>query len=355
MSDHARLAPSSATRRIACPGSRALEAQYPQPESASAAEGHAAHWVAGNILAGGTGKIGSVNGLSVTQEMIDGAELYRKHVFERVDRSKLLIEDKLDISNIHKECWGTCDAWGLGDHVIHIWDYKFGHRYVEVFENWQLIEYAAGVIKKSIFDRRKGIDIHLHIVQPRCFHAEGPTRTWKTTSIELEEKYFPKLIAAECLAMTADAPRTPSVEGCKFCAGLHVCPEFKTATLKAIDFSKTSTGNPEELGTELKALKEAAELIDARITALSQIAIEKIRAGERVPYFRVGFGRGSEIWKISTEKVIELGKMFGLDLTKPVDVVTPKQAVTKGLPREMMTQCSEVKSGELKLIEDVIV
>src|SRR6185437_8910195 len=157
MTLHSSLPPSSAARRVACPGSRALEKLFPEEqESQEAREGTAAHWVANEMLCNEPTRpdpaIGFItpNGESVTQEMIDGGQLYVNTVMETVTLVKFFealeapdqtiykcgIEEKIDISNVHPECWGTPDFWFFDPKInkLTVIDYKFGHRFVEVYE-----------------------------------------------------------------------------------------------------------------------------------------------------------------------------------------------------------------------------
>src|SRR5271168_2300972 len=168
---HAKLAPSSAARRFACPGSRALEEKYPQiTESMASREGTAAHWVAQQYLAGNyTMPATTPNGEPITKEMFEGADLYEHEVKWVAGEHELHIEEKIDISNIHSECWGTPDCWTIINDHLHIFDYKFGHGYVDVFENWQLLEYAAGIALQVSISK-----VTMTIIQPRCYTKESP-------------------------------------------------------------------------------------------------------------------------------------------------------------------------------------
>src|SRR5574337_1579521 len=78
MSQHAIVAPSSAARVVQCPGSLRAEQRYPEVEPGSgAAEGEAAHWVLQQMSGGTIPAIGTLapNGVAVTDEMLDGAQL----------------------------------------------------------------------------------------------------------------------------------------------------------------------------------------------------------------------------------------------------------------------------------------
>jgi len=371
MSEHAKLAPSSAARRVACPGSRALEDQYPEDqESPHAREGHAAHWAASEMLnAAKSGRelIGSLdnnkapNGEFITDEMWEGAQLYVDnimgvyHKIPLMARPILHIEERIDISMIHPECWGTPDCWMYAGNEIYIWDYKYGFGYVNVYENWQMIEYAAGILHElqinGIKDRQTYITFC--IVQPRSYNREGPIRTWRVSASTLRG-YFNILEAAEYKAAQDNATCHPNPE-CNYCLGRHACTALQQTTLGVIDMVGSNTPfelKPNSLGNELRYLKQAAELLDARITGLEEQATAVIRRGERVPFWKLESSKGREHWSVPKEHVITMGALLGFDLKKPVDVITPRQAAKAGLQEEIITTISERATGALKLVAD---
>lgn len=370
MSDHALLSPSSASRRVACPGSRQLEALYPgfDIDSPASREGTTAHWLCAwwlHVYPDIAEPPADHAGEPITREMIDGAKLYADHILGTCgegNRSDLQIEKRVDISIIHPECWGTPDCWYYRGDALHIWDYKYGHGLVEAFENWQLIEYAAGILhslkllnadRGIYFSSNPKIQVHLHIVQPRNFHHEGPIRSWVTTIGELLE-YFRRLRAAEHLAMSLETFCTPSPE-CTYCTARHACPALQEAALTAVDVAMQN--NPHELtaaslGTELRYLRHAAGLLDARLTGLSEQALYAIKRGTRVPGFAIEESAGRERWTIPADEVIAMGELFSHDLRKPAETLTPRQAISAGLPMELVQANVERSRGTLKLVPE---
>src|ERR1700728_1394605 len=105
-----KLSPWNAARRVACPGSRALEELFPQDMSTYAREGKAAHYVASEMLRSGNGNFGQTKhykppavweGIEITDEMIEGASLYVGFVSNFFNEySELRIEEPLNISVI---------------------------------------------------------------------------------------------------------------------------------------------------------------------------------------------------------------------------------------------------------------
>jgi hypothetical protein len=338
-------------------------------ETPHAREGDAAHWYAAQLLLhyGNPDVFRDIpdiapNGESITEEMKEGAELYCDSIVSAVtkhlgtfDISKLHIEERVDISRIHPECWGTPDCWFYYAGTLYIWDYKFGHSFVEVFENWQLIEYAAGIISLLGLN---GIDdqhtrVLFHIVQPRSYHREGAVRVWNIKASGLRA-HFNILEAAEAKAFQPIAETHPSPE-CAHCLGRHACEALQRSSLSVTDMTTLNVPlelTPDQVGNELRYLKRAQELLEARVTGLSEQALVIIKRGKRVPFFRVEQSVGRERWKVKPEEVATLGEMLGIPLKKSISVLTPKQAIKAGIPEAVIKSYSEEPQGALKLVSD---
>lgn len=356
------LPPSRAARRMVCPGSRALENKFPaEIESHKVLEGKTAHWYAHELIKchithcpppAGIAPFGN----QVTNEMFDGAMMYLQDVIDTIGISPILkygIEQSLPIYRIHPECRGAPDLWVLIPNELHIWDYKFGHKYVEVFENWQLIEYAAGILEYLEINGKKDqyLQVTFHIVQPRCFQGE-PTRTWSLKASDLRA-YFNTLEASETIAMTENAPCNPTPE-CNFCSARHACGALQNAVLTRIDAPMINTNNlnAQQTGALLKQTQLANELFTALESGLQEQARAMITRGERVPGFKLANGQGSQQWTKTPAEIIEIGAMFDKDLSKPASVITPKQAIKLGVPESTVKSFSQVIPGALKLVAE---
>lgn len=362
MNGHAVLAPSSAAIRVACPGSRQLEAANPETEDSLASrEGTAAHWAASELVNGrliDTGLI-APNGVMLSDEMVEAADMYAEDVFTLWNRTDTLhIETPVSIATIHPECWGTPDAWTFNaeSRTLILWDFKFGHRYVEVFENWQLIEYAAGILE-MLFNSTPGIEdqyteVAFRIVQPRCYVGGSPIREWRVRASDLRP-YFNILRNAEAAAMAQTATCNVN-KHCIDCRGRHAC---QAAQLAGYDGMALSTSNvpfdlpAAALGAELRLIDRAILHLEARRTGLAEQALALAKRGQAVPFFKVESGAGRERWAKPDAEIIVLGEMMGIALSKP-KLITPKQAVKAGLDATVVKAYSETPFGELKLVPD---
>lgn len=376
MSGHAFLAPSSAARWVACPGSAAMEAAYPeQGDRPEAAEGTAAHWVMEMMLTGHAVPLGTFapNGVSITAEIWESAQVIYDDITETLGANwpaLVVIERLVRIPRVHAQHnYGTPDvrAWvdrpAEGRKTLYVWDFKHGHSYVDAFENWQLIDYAAGLLSEANdFNGAAGlpafsethIDIVFRVVQPRAYHPDGPVREWRTTADALRSYVFRLSMAAE--EATGDSPPCkPVAAACENCTARHACTALQTAAYRGMDIAKRAQAaelSPAALGLELRLLTEAAALIEARKSGLEEQVDAIITSGKSVPHWTKTRGTAREVWAKDAAEVIALGDMMGLDLRKPTDAVTPTQAKAKGLPASLVSQYSVRPAGSMKLVLD---
>lgn len=360
---HAVLAPSSAARWVACAGSVSLAARYPEEDTQAALDGTAAHWAASELLYGRLIDVGLVapNGVTLTDEMIEAAELYVDHIDaalsdSHLTRAALHVEERVNMPSVHPLNWGTPDAWFYSHGGLHLvmFDFKFGHKHVEVFENWQLVDYAEGVLSSLEVDGYDDqcITVDLFIIQPRSHHKDGPIRNWTLRGSDLRP-YINQLRNAAEASQMPDAVCTPNPE-CEFCPGRHACEALQRSGYKAVELSGMSV--PVEmptpaLGLELRILQRARARLDARITGLEEQVLVHIKNGSLVPGYAVEQTVGREAWTKPPAEVIALGQMFGHELAKP-GVITPAQARKAGIPAEVIQEFSERPRGGLKLVAD---
>lgn len=356
--EHAPLAPSASSCWVHCALHPTMTKLYPEAQdSEPAMEGIAAHWVIEEIANEGREvKLDDLapNGIAVSEEMLEGAEVF----IERIGglEFKGEIEDRVTMfKTIHAENWGRPDyhEYDKSKNTITVVDYKFGFGYVDAFENWQCINYVAGVLEKHNLSavQNSKMKVRIEVVQPRCYTREGPIRVWETTVGELIP-YLERLSVAAHSAMDPQPTATPG-EHCEHCLGRHACEALQVEALRASDWAYEVV--PLEIpinaaSRELRAMSRAFKLMEARITGLQEMLLATLRKGGQVPNFQIERGEGRQRWTKPIEEIAGLGKLFNLDLTK-MSVVTPKQAVKAGLPKEVVDSITELPVGEWKLVE----
>jgi hypothetical protein len=340
-----------------------MNARYPELEQgAEAMEGTAAHWVFEEMLFNRPIAEGMVapNGVSVTEEMLEGGEVYAAAVSEAYQSlasvSHYFIERRVMIPRVHENNWGTPDTWIFGHNPtsgrakLVVLDYKFGHEFVEVFENWQLVDYTCGLLDELGID---GIadqltDVEFVVVQPRSYHRDGPVRTWRTTASNLRG-HFNKLRGAAEAAHMPKPIATPSA-ACKHCPGRHACEALQRSAYEAADMAFHSAPHemsPEAAGLELRMLLRAQARLAARISGHSEQIEHVLRTGGRNPYFQLEQTLGRLGWARPVQEILELGKLCGADLSKP-QAITPTQA-KKLIDPALVDLYSERGNAGLKL------
>lgn len=363
MSGHSIIAPSSAERRFQCPQSTLLESMYPEDdESEEAREGVAAHWAASEQLAGRLVDVGQIapNGVVLTQQMCEGADLYYDDVVKSLAPFGLTpaqgrIEQPVAIPRVHALSWGTPDFSILLQGTpmrLMLWDYKFGHRWVDAFENRQCVEYAAG-LTEGLSDLDPGVEVTITIVQPRSFHRDGPVRRWRTTLAAMRALINQQSNAAH--EALGPEPRATVGPECRDCRGRHACPQLQASALQAMDTARHIVPlelSPAAAGLELRLVREAQERLKARASGLEQQLESMIRKGGSVPFWRLAPGESRERWKVPAAQVIATAQMLHLDVAKPPDVITPAQARAKGLDPALVELLAERPPAGMQLVED---
>lgn len=355
---HSQLPPSRAARRMICPGSKKLEEQYPQKENSYTREGTAAHWVAEQYLKDSnlTTEKYTPKGEIITQEMLDGAKFYKDYL-KKMKFIMFDIETKIKMDAIYPGMFGTCDFWGSSEKVIHIMDYKFGFKQIEAEMNWQLLCYAIGVytmlnypIRQEPIFKGSDIVIKLHVIQPRSISCK--ISTWEIPVDKLEQ-YFNMLRISSELSML-DNPALKVSEQCQYCSARAFCPELQNSALSAIEVEKYAVDDSlieNELGNELRILKRFQKYLDYRTTALEEEAIARIQKGEKVPFFMLDSMPARMTWSKPQEEVKMLGELLEINLVKPEELLTPRQAIDAGVSEDLMKNYSERKGNSFKLKE----
>jgi hypothetical protein len=369
IADHASHAPSGMAITIQCPASWRLQQLHPaDKDSQEAAEGDAAHWVKSQYMKlspdqrsahPGIGTL-APNGIPVTDEMLDGAELYADSVgVQQFDEQRLPPSEDLG-----PDCWGTPDNWSyrpvqvpgtdIVGGVIEIPDYKFGHRFVDAYMNWQLITYACLILDMLKIDglQEQHVRIIFKIVQPRNYDSVGPVREWSVLAVDLRAARN-QIKAAIAAAHQEDAPARVGPE-CRDCTARAYCGTLQRASMAALDETGRITPltlQPAELGLELRMITSAIERLKARASGLSEVALSTIRTGGRVPGYTVEIGQGREVWKIPVTEVASMGKLMGKVLVKETPI-TPKQAIKLGMDPALVASFTERRTGETKLVPD---
>lgn len=387
---HARIAPSSLDLTVKCHASVQLQEKVaPLPDTEEEAEGKAAHWVA-MMYASGRDHLLGVSAKffhenrewAVDMDMLSGAEMYRRAIGGF--HSDLRLEDPVKASRIHPmHCWGTPDAWRFFPDARNAWlecppeissdlfslgrikilrvaDYKFGHRHVEVFGNFQLTSYAVGVMERlNLDDLDPNLWVEMCVVQPRCYQAEGSVRWWRVQALSL--RAYVNVASNAAHAALSDNPTATTNNSCIDCRARHMCKTLQYTTGALIDFSTSAelVEMPHEaIGAELAMVQDAMQRLKARATGLEAQAEALIRQGKPISFFHMASGQSRLTYfdDVNVDEVVGLGDLLGVDLRKPPDrkdlIVTPTQAIQKGIDEQTMKSYAHRPPAALKLARD---
>ena len=345
---HALLAPSSADLwgPDGCPGSVAMQSHYPdKPESEANREGTAAHWLLEQTLLKLTVPADAIapNGVPINDEMREAIVEIVTDINDTVARclsgDYWQCEQRVAAPTlVHADNWGTPDVFFVqhSQKTLHIWDFKYGHRFVDVFRNWQMIDYAACIVESERITDWQDWAFTFTIAQPRCYARDelgGTLREWFT-----DGKTIASLIAQ--LREAAHAASQPNASckpsgNCLDCTAAHACEALDRAVSRVFPLvhEQAHLGHDaRSLGLHLRLLDEAEDLLKAQKTAMSQHAQGLINNGQSVPYHKVDWSKPRTVWaKDKQAEAAQMVQMFGVPVELGVALPTPAQCIKQGV------------------------
>ena len=342
MSLHARFAPSSAHRWIACTGSVRAAEVYQDPPSEAAMEGTAAHWLLEQCLVKGGEPVDYLGRKIVVRE--GGAE--RKFVVSR-DMARDVsigtgfirdvakqpgwsgVEAKIDLSFLAPNTFGTTDLWHVGtDGVLTIADFKYGHVDVQAQSNEQLGLYASGAdlhVKQTqvVGSPRAAVAIQwfrLCVIQPRSVSPGPRVKEWLATPREISE-----LTARAHAAVREEGERATYVQGdhCRYCPALGECPATRDELTQLAHLLLSS----EMTAIDAARILSRKTLLEKVVKRAEATALDLLLHNQPVPDFKLGTGVKHRQWRdeeIAKQRLMDVAGMDG------VDAKTPAQAEKLG-------------------------
>ena len=365
---HALLAPSSAHRWIECPGSVVLSKDIPETTSEYAEEGTFAHAVAAHCLNNPDFELSAGfvltyedNGVeinrSVPEDMVEPVLTYVNTVRYMTDgATDIQFEQRIDLSDVLgiPEQFGTSDVIAIVGNELQIHDLKYG-KGVKVFadKNWQLILYALGALEEALLIA--DIDhVRLVIHQPRLNHgSEAVYTVEELREFGEEAKLVAKTIMA-ALEKGCGAELNPGEKQCCFCPAKGQCEALQNFALTQVieefeflppeadllkeDLESSISGVPQIDNSRLSVLLGNLDLISKWVSAVRELAMSKLLAGEAITGWKLVEGKaGNRKWADAV-KVEEIMKSMRLKKEEMYDfkIISPTTAekLLKGSKRK---------------------
>lgn len=321
---HALLSASGASRWLNCPPSPRLEELFPDETSSFAEEGTLAHELCEIHLRHAVGLLTLKEAEKATKK-IEKHELFNPEMFDHVDTytdfvleeltearkktpdARLLIEERIDLTELIQDGFGTGDAGIIADGVLHVIDLKYGKGVkVNATNNSQLKLYGWGMLRAYMLL----YDIHtvrLSIVQPRLDHID----TWDVTVDDLLNWAEDVVRPAAELAYSGEGEMKAG-DWCRWCKAKARCRTLAEASLEAakLDFTDTRLVDDDELITIYHQL----DRITGWAQSLSDYVLSEALAGKEWPGLKLVEGRSVRTWSNPEEAAkLLLSKGFGQD------------------------------------------
>lgn len=339
-----------------CPAFPRMLVQFPEDETnLSAREGQAAFHYITETIRGRPVADYAPNKHPITDEMRECGEemLADMRALITTPGVEWCVEQELRMPQIHQtHNWGRVDFGAVDrvNRVVHSWEYKFGHSDVDAFENWQVVDYSVGLVNLFKPELAAGWAFDFRVYQPRSFHGSGPMKQW-TVGLTTWNEVVGRLATAAAEAAQPDAPFRTGPH-CDNCPAAHACPALLEVGGAAIDRSRRGIPHvmePRAAGMVLREVRAARERLEDLETGLEAQLKSELKAGKAVPGWELVQGYGRERWTQPVAEVVAMGSVFGFDLSKPAEAITPAQARKKGFDEAVISEYSEKPLGEVKL------
>jgi len=320
-----------------CPGSGLLSAMAPKVDRGNSAslEGKLAHTIAEYMFNKGIKSVPFLMDLfkDATEDMCTDTANYVSYVnsFNTVPGG-IKVETIVPCSKIFKGISdGNVDAYisDKENQTLHVFDLKYGYRYVEVEKNDQLMIYAASLWRAP--------KVVLHIYQPRSYDGARPDRSFTIDKADLDKEIG--LLKSDLSRVSGGDPFLHTGTHCLYCKGRWGCKALREKVSSGVAFTRgfdfSVSLDSEDASVSLALMEQTSEELKYIITGMKEILTQKLKDGEPSTLYRYTLGRGNSVWDVSPGIVKELGEQFNVE-TSQEKLISPAQAKKKGIPEKIV-------------------
>ncbi|MDD5363388.1 MAG: DUF2800 domain-containing protein [Ignavibacteria bacterium] len=350
-----------------CPGSVAMSAAVPHRETPETFEGKQAHKIAAlmidKYIHGLTPFRDDPAFVAVTDEMFEAADVYARNVRDVSRNTRIAggeyfgIEKALPCPDINAGMTCITDAFIFNRAAGHlwIWEFKFGHTPVEVFENPQLICNLSAVSSYFKIDGHEDqkITVHAVIVQPRGFHHDGIIREWEFKLCDIRALVNIFKSNGETALNCTNNKICNTGSYCKDCSAHYTCHAALycgVSLFETLDVPIAETMSNESLGLFYELILRAKQQITCLESGISAEVKERLKSGANVPGFSLEQSYGHLSWSRPAEDIARLIDYFKINIRKELEILTPTQAKQKGVDENFINRFSKRESIGFKLV-----
>lgn len=334
---HALLSASAAHRWMHCPMSATAEAAEQDRETDYAQEGTMAHEVAEVIaredIHPETGRDGFAP--EVTQEMLDCGRAYADYIKEKThsDDAVVLLEQRLDFSPWVPEGFGTGDCLILENGRLTVIDYKYGMGVpVSAENNAQMLCYALGAINDfgAVYDVET---VEMCIFQPRINNVSE----WVQELTQVLDWANRELKPAADKAYSGKGGYCAG-SWCKFCNHAGKCRELSKVCTTTVEMYGKKRKVENLAPWEIDDILRQQPMIELWLKRVSEIAVQKLMAGEDIPGQKLVEGRSTRKWENPITVQQELAKVLSANAFMTAPELMSPAALEKSIGKKRVAE-----------------
>lgn len=310
---HALLSASGASRWLNCTPSPRLEEGFKNESSSFAEEGTLAHELSEVLLKTALGIYDPSDAMErelnkseyYSTEMEDYVQQHIDYVLQQYTEAKkkdplavLLIEERVDITHLIEEGFGTCDVIIISNGLLEVIDLKYGMGVrVSAEDNSQLKLYGSGALEKydMIYDIHT---IRLTITQPRL----DSISSWEISAEDLRT-WGEEVVKPTALLAYEGTGEQKTGDWCKFC---KASPRCKAQNDLALEAAKKAFTDPQLLtDSELIEVYSKMPNISKWFASVSEYMYKEALEGKQWEGYKMVEGQSRRAWT-DEEKVKEV-------------------------------------------------